>query len=93
MASSATWPIKSSSLMPYFLTNSSACCLVIPSLTSSPRYLRLGLLHAQLGIDRVELDQRLTRLDSVADVVMDLDDPAAPFGPDRHLLPAPQTCR
>ena len=55
--------------------------------------LRLGLLHAQLGIDRVEVDQGLTGLDPVADVVMDLDDPAGPLGPHGHLLPATQACR
>ena len=54
---------------------------------------RFGLLHAQLGIDRVELDQGLTGLDPVADVVMDLDDPAGSLGPNGHLLPAPQACR
>ena len=55
--------------------------------------LRLGLLHAQLGIDRVELDQGLTRLDPVADVVMNLDDPAGPFRAQRSPAPSHAGCR
>ena len=61
-----------------------------PQLDQLTQVFRLGLLHSQPGVDRVELDQGLARLDAVADVMMNLDDPAAAFRAQGHLLPAPQ---
>ena len=90
MASSATWPIRSSSLMPYLLDEFFGLPLGDPQLDELAQVFRLGLLHSQPGVDRVELDQGLAWLDPVADIMIDLDDPAAAFRAECHLLPAPQ---
>ena len=84
---------SSSSLMPYFLTNSSACSLGDPQLDQLTQVSRFGLLHAQPGVDRVELDQGLAGLSPVADVVIDLEDPAAAFRAERSPAPSPAGCR
>ena len=79
--------------MPYFATNSSACCPRDSKLDQLTQILRLSLLHAQIGVDWVEVDQRITWLDPIADVVMNLDDAARPLAPDGHLLPPTQACQ
>ena len=64
-----------------------------PQLDELTQVFRLGLLHAQPGVDRVELDQGLARLDPVADVVMDLDDPAGALRAQRSPAPSRAGCR
>ena len=51
---------------------------------------RLGLVAGQLGVDRLELDERLTRPDAVSHVVQHPGHASRSLGADGHLLPAAQ---
>ena len=93
MASSATCADQELLADAVFLDELFGLLLGDAQLDQLAQVFRLGLLHAQPGVDRVELDQGLARLDPVADVVMNLDDPAGSFRAQRSLAPSRAACR
>ncbi len=50
--------------------------------------LALGLFDREVGVDRVELDEQLARLDPIAHIMMDLEDASLALAADSDVLPS-----
>ena len=76
--------------MPYLCDELLGLLLGDAELDQLAQVLGFGLFDAELGVDRVEVDQGIARLDPVANVVMDLDDAAGPLATRRSLASQPR---